>query len=363
MGYNASQIDPDWYDVMRPTKLPSYAEPSIGEDGNIFAGVRQSRLGVQGLHADGPGRAQDDLRVRDVRHRRRRGPDDLPPAPRLRRAGASSAPARPGARSWTPTSSPTRSSTGARRHGLLPQRPGPLDAMQGDSHFTVALERPGASGDGGIYADRIELEGVKGRFPLPDLIGAVPLRRGAGATSRRPASSADQVGRHDRRPVRPVGQRHGLGPQPQLEPEVRRRATCARLQFVYGEGIQNYMNDAPVDIGIVNNRRTRRRRSWARRSPSLGIVAFLDHNWNERWTQHRRLLAHRHRQHRRQRPTPTRTASTRSRTCCTTPVPNVMMGGELQWGKRENSGRLHLGRRHASSSRSSTTSRTSSGGK
>ncbi len=26
-----------------------------------------------------------------------------------------------------------------------------------------------------------------------------------------------------------------------------------RLQFVYGEGIQNYMNDAPADIGIENN--------------------------------------------------------------------------------------------------------------
>ena len=26
-----------------------------------------------------------------------------------------------------------------------------------------------------------------------------------------------------------------------------------RLSFVYGEGIQNYMNDAPVDIAIKNN--------------------------------------------------------------------------------------------------------------
>jgi hypothetical protein len=26
-----------------------------------------------------------------------------------------------------------------------------------------------------------------------------------------------------------------------------------RLQYVFGEGIQNYMNDSPVDIGIENN--------------------------------------------------------------------------------------------------------------
>ena len=29
------------------------------------------------------------------------------------------------------------------------------------------------------------------------------------------------------------------------------RRTSIRLQFVFGEGIQNYMNDAPVDIGIA----------------------------------------------------------------------------------------------------------------
>ena len=38
----------------------------------------------------------------------------------------------------------------------------------------------------------------------------------------------------------------------------------------------------------------------------------------------------------RRRPTPSRSATTRSATCSTTPVPNVMVGGELQWGRREN---------------------------
>ena len=30
-----------------------------------------------------------------------------------------------------------------------------------------------------------------------------------------------------------------------------------RLQLVYGKGIENYMNDAPVDIGIVATPATR----------------------------------------------------------------------------------------------------------
>jgi hypothetical protein len=39
----------------------------------------------------------------------------------------------------------------------------------GDHAVTLALERPGASGDQGSVAGRIELAGIQARFPLPDL--------------------------------------------------------------------------------------------------------------------------------------------------------------------------------------------------
>ena len=44
--------------------------------------------------------------------------------------------------------------------------------IKGDSSLTLALERPGASGDQGIYSDRIEVQNIKGRFPLPDFSGS-----------------------------------------------------------------------------------------------------------------------------------------------------------------------------------------------
>ncbi len=46
IGYDTGQVDPDWYDVMRPTKLPAY-ENEFGEDGNAYFSVRQTRFGVQ----------------------------------------------------------------------------------------------------------------------------------------------------------------------------------------------------------------------------------------------------------------------------------------------------------------------------
>ena len=45
-GYNANQIHPDWFDVVRPTKLPSY-KGEYGTDGNAYFSVRQTRFGVK----------------------------------------------------------------------------------------------------------------------------------------------------------------------------------------------------------------------------------------------------------------------------------------------------------------------------
>ena len=38
--------NPQWFDVMRPTKLPAF-DNEFGEDGRFYSGVRQSRLGVK----------------------------------------------------------------------------------------------------------------------------------------------------------------------------------------------------------------------------------------------------------------------------------------------------------------------------
>ena len=46
MGFDFEQNDPDWFDVVRPTKLPAF-EDEFGKDGHLFAGVRQSRFGVK----------------------------------------------------------------------------------------------------------------------------------------------------------------------------------------------------------------------------------------------------------------------------------------------------------------------------
>src|SRR4029453_10385365 len=59
----------------------------------------------------------------------------------------------------------------------------------------------------------------------------------------------------------------------------------ARLQVVYGAGIENYMNDAPVGVGIkILNPLDPVRPVDGTALPVLGLVSFLDHNWNKRFS-------------------------------------------------------------------------------
>jgi hypothetical protein len=47
MGYDAKQINPNWFDALRISKLPTYKD-QYAPDGKVFFGVRQSRFGVKG---------------------------------------------------------------------------------------------------------------------------------------------------------------------------------------------------------------------------------------------------------------------------------------------------------------------------
>ena len=99
MGYDFNQNDPDWFDVMRPTKLPAF-ENEFGKDGRFYSGVQAEPAGRQELDSHEGRGDLHDLRVRAVRNRastpgRRRSACGTPTA-----SGNSSARARPGARSW-----------------------------------------------------------------------------------------------------------------------------------------------------------------------------------------------------------------------------------------------------------------------
>ena len=106
-----------------------------------------------------------------------------------------------------------------------------------------------------------------------------------------------------------------------------------RGSVFYGEGVQNYMNDAPVDVGIKNNRNLTSIEGVA--LPVTGIVGFFDINWNEKFStsigySSLILITQMDRQHAFQK------GQYAVGNLMYYPVKNAMMGVELQYGDREN---------------------------
>ena len=111
----------------------------------------------------------------------------------------------------------------------------------------------------------------------------------------------------------------------------------ARLQIVYGEGIQNYMNDAPVDVGIqINDGSDPARPIRGVALPVLGVVSFLDHNWSKRFSSSIGYSMVNIENSDGQAADAYRRGHYALTNLLFYPYENVMVGGEFQWGRREN---------------------------
>ena len=207
--------------------------------------------------------------------------------------------------------------------------------IKGDTRLTFAIERPGASGDQGVYADRIELQNIRGRFPMPDFSGEYRMGGGWGyvevAGMLRYIKWDDTL--DDQFDL--SGDAIGWGINVSSNLKAGDSSTL-RLQVVFGEGIQNYMNDSPVDVAIQNNFSNARTPILGKPLPIVGIVAFLDHNWNEKWSSTIGYSRQDNDNTDGQAPDAFKTGQYALGNLLYSPVPNVMVGGELQWGRREN---------------------------
>jgi len=207
--------------------------------------------------------------------------------------------------------------------------------IQGDTRMTIALERPGASGDGGQYDDNIALAEVRPRFPLPDLSAEYRLGTSFGYVELAGILrwiEWDDVG-DDQFDL--SGDALGWGLNLSSNVNLGSSGTF-RFQVVYGEGIENYMNDATVDIGIVDNPGDPVSPVKGEALPLLGIVAFLDHNWNDQFSSSIGYSMLNIDNTPQQNADAFETGHYAVGNLLYHPVKDVTIGGELQYGKREN---------------------------
>lgn len=108
------------------------------------------------------------------------------------------------------------------------------------------------------------------------------------------------------------------------------------MQVVYGAGIQNYMNDAPVDVAahVDFSQPTRPIKGVA--LPILGLVTFLDHDWSSKFSSTAGYSLENIWNSNGEDPQDFHQGGYALTNLLYYPVKNVMFGGEFQFGRRVN---------------------------
>jgi hypothetical protein len=334
MGYDFKQVNPDWYDVLRPTKLPAFPN-EFGDNGNTYASVRQSRLGFKGYLPTGMGEVKTIFEFELFGT----GVDAGQTTFRLRHAWGEIGQFGAG-QTWSPFMDPDvfpnqleywgPSGMVFFRNVQLRWMP-----MNDDTQLWFALERPGASADQGVYADRVELQGVKPHFPAPDF--SFRFRHTGDWGHVQFSGIYRYMAWTDTNPgaVDLSGNTSGWGVHLSTNVKTPMKGTV-RASIVYGEGIENYMNDAPVDIGVEANPGNLRRPLTGTALPVLGVVGFYDFNWTEKFTSCFGYSLVKIENSEGQTADAFRKGQYALVNFLYYPVKNVMTGAEFQWGRRSN---------------------------
>ena len=334
MIYDFDQVNPDWFDVERPTKLPSFPN-EFGQDGNFWASVRQTRFGVKGWLPTGWGevKTQFDFDLFGV------GADAGQTTFRLRHAFGELGPFLAGQTESVfmdldvfPNSIEYWGPNGMVFFRNVQLRWAPL---RGENEIFIALERPGASGDGGVVADRVEIRNIKGHFPAPDL--TMHYRRSGDWGHVQVAGIVRYIGWTDtlQDQFDLSGHAVGWGINGSTNIKVGKTGTI-RASVIYGEGVENYMNDAPVDVGAETHFGNPRRPIDGKALPVLGIVAFYDFSWCDKLTSAIGYSRVDIDNSDLQLPSAFKTGQYALANVLYYPVKNLMTGFEFLWGRRNN---------------------------
>lgn len=278
-GYDFNQINPAWSDALRVSKLPSYAN-QYAPDGNVFFGVRQTRFGVKGYTPTPAGelKAVFEFDMFGV------GTDEGQTTMRLRHAYGEVGRILAGQTNSTfmdadvfPNIMEYWGPTGMVFFRNIQIR---YAAMTGENELYISLEKPGVSADQGSLESRIEIDSVKAHYPLPDLSahfkksgdwGHVQL---AGILRNIQWSDIHTTGVYDL-----TGSTLGWGLHLSSVLNLT-NDNVLRLAFVYGQGVENYMNDCPYDVGIISNAGNITKPVTGKALPVYGYIAYFEHNWS-----------------------------------------------------------------------------------
>lgn len=338
--YDVHRVDPLWEDALRPSKIPT-TEGLFGSNGQSLFSVKQSRLGVMG---DIPvGRKLSDINFKFEFDMFGTGANAGQTNVRLRHAyvewgellaGQTNSTFMDGEAFpnvldyWGPT-------------GMVYLRNPQLrwtPYRTGDSNFAIAIEKPGNDIDiGNIRVLAPELgNSIQSDEKLPDLTAhyysssawghfqlAGILREVAYDTANTPDNA-------------PKGSRLGWGINASGHVNLFERDRLIG-SVAYGEGIASYLNDGGTDLAprILASAGAPSQIKPAS-LPILGIMAYLEHHWNNHWMTSGGYGMTQVDNTNLQSGSAYRRGEYASINLIFTPVIGVTLGGEFLWGKRSD---------------------------
>ncbi|RYY18354.1 MAG: hypothetical protein EOO04_24145 [Chitinophagaceae bacterium] len=280
IGFNFNQIDPNWFDVMRVTKLPQFKD-QFAPDGKIYFSARETRLGFNGWAPTPLGQVKVNFEFdlfgvgsdvgRTTFHFRKAYVElgrfsvgqnqslftDVDVTPNTLDFGA-------------PPSRPFLRSVNLR-----------YMQVKKKARWGIALEQPGATSDEGIYAERIDIYNVRTAFKLPDV--TTQYRRIVNSGYIEVAGVLKWIKWENTvaTPIDLSGDELGWGFYVSSTQRLNHK-TVFKGQVVYGRGMENYLTDAGPDIGIKRNPGNTTTPILGVSLPVIGGHVFLEYNWTDK---------------------------------------------------------------------------------
>ena len=337
---SGGRLDPNWDDAFRPSKI--CFDNACGEDGQASISVKQSRFGVKGTMPTGE--SSTPLKFKFEFDLFGTGADAGQTTFRLRHAYGEWGQILAGQTNslfmdidvfpntidyWGPS-------------GMVFYRNVQIrwtSFKTDSSHFAIAIERPGNDIDAGNIRliEGIEDLQVNNDEELPDL--TMQYRYGGDWGHVQLGGILRKVGyeiRANGADSWTEGSETGWGINVGSVFNVLDK-DAIRLQVVYGEGIASYMNDGGMDLAPSANYDANTLVGLkAEAVPLTGMLAYFDHYWSDQWSSSIGYSFTEVDNTNFQDPGAFKKIDYASGNLLYYPAENVMLGGELMWGQREN---------------------------
>ena len=279
-GYNFQTIDPNWFDVMRPTKLPSYKN-QYGAGGNVFFSVRQTKFGINSISDTKLGLLKIKFDFDLFGFGKDAGQTTFHLVNAYAQLGKFGFGQTPSVFMDVSVFPETLDYWGPSSRVFFLNIQFRYTAIDKENQrLAFALERPGGTSDGVDYTGTVDLKGITPVFKLPNL--TVHYRRGGEWGHMQVGGLVKYlkwVDQPDSALQNLSGNTIAWGVNLSTIIHASKNIDF-KLQGEFGNGIENYIADAGVDIGLQSNADNLTKPIVGKALPIFGFFAFTEISWS-----------------------------------------------------------------------------------